>query len=305
MLIDVRVDLERELAVDLVAIEDERPRDQIVGRCGRDARDGHENKRKPLHGRTLACAALGFGSLLLAGACRLDLGQVDSAFYDWDGRKVHCAVDIDASAHVSLDSIMTGLDRARDQGEVLELYTHDPGHTVASDTIEAVLAGAQARGLAFVTFADILAGAAPPSGTGGLALSFDDEHIADWYAARPMFQRYGARLTFWIAYYDHASATEKAELHELAADGHAIEAHTVMHQRAPAYVEQFGLDTWLSDEVQPSIDWLRQDGYTIDAFAYPYGARTDETDDAVLGRVSIVRSVVYPWDSPATSPCPY
>ena len=236
-------------------------------------------------------------------ACHLDVGQTSSAFYDWDGRKVHCAVDIDSSSDNSLESIETGLDRARDTGEVLELYTHDPGHTVAWSTIEAVLAGAQQRGLAFVTFADIVAGNRPA--TGGLALSFDDSHVPDWMSGRDMFQQYGARLTFWIAYYDTMSDDDKLGVQQLSADGHAVEAHTVRHQRAPEYVEQYGLDGWMKDEVQPSIDELRDDGYTIDAFAYPYGSRTDETDRAVLDQVKIVRSVAYAWDSPATDPCPY
>jgi peptidoglycan/xylan/chitin deacetylase (PgdA/CDA1 family) len=216
---------------------------------------------------------------------------------------VHCAVDIDSSADNSMSSIESGLDRARDTGDVLEIYAHDPSGTLSWSTIESVLAGARSRGLAFVTFADIVAGARPPSG--GLALSFDDAHIDDWFAGRAMFQQYDARLTFWIAYYDTFDDDQKAELQQLAADGHAIEAHTVRHQRAPEYVEQYGVDGWMSDEVDPSIDRLRDDGYTVDAFAYPYGSRTDETDAAVLRRVPVVRSVAYAWDSPAMDPCPY
>ena len=236
-------------------------------------------------------------------ACHLDLGQVDSAFYNWDDRKVHCAVDIDSSADNSLSSIESGLDRARDTGEVLELYAHDPGSTVSWSTIQAVLAGAQSRGLAFVTFADFVAGARPPGGA--LAMSFDDAHIDDWYDGRATFQQYDARLTFWIAYYETFTDDQRSELQQLAADGHAIEAHTVRHQRAPEYVEQYGVDGWMTNEVDPSIDELRDDGYTVDAFAYPYGSRTDETDASVLRRVKVVRSVAYAWDSPAMAPCPY
>jgi peptidoglycan/xylan/chitin deacetylase (PgdA/CDA1 family) len=236
-------------------------------------------------------------------ACHLDLGQVDSAFYNWDDRKIHCAVDIDSSADNSMSSIESGLDRARDTGEVLEIYAHEPGSTVAWSTIESVLAGAQSRGLAFVTFDDILAGNRPT--TGGIAMSFDDAHVPQWFSGRPMFQQYSARLTFWIAYYDTYTKDDKSNLVQLAGDGHAVEAHTVRHQRAPEYVEQYGVDAWMSDEVQPSIDQLRADGYTVDAFAYPYGSRTDETDKAVLDQVKIVRSVAYAWDSPAMDPCPY
>jgi hypothetical protein len=61
----------------------------------------------------------------------------------------------------------------------------------------------------------------------------------------------------------------------------------------------------MATAVQPSIDELRADGYTVSAFAYPFGSRTDETDKAVLDQVQIVRSVAYAWDSPAIDPCPY
>lgn len=236
-------------------------------------------------------------------ACHLDLGQVDSAYYNWDHRKVHCAVDIDSSADNSLDSIESGLDRAARTGETLELYAHEPGTTVSWDTVEAVLAGAQSRGLAFVTFDDIVNGNRPAGGA--LAMSFDDAHVPQWIAGRPMFQQYAARLTFWVAYYDRYTDDDKANLQTLYGDGHAVEAHTVRHQRAPEYVEEYGVDTWMSAEVDPSIDELEADGYTVSAFAYPYGSRTDETDKAVLERVPIVRSVAYAWDSPAVDPCPY
>jgi hypothetical protein len=262
-----------------------------------DHRDHERGKAKHAHLITRLCP------LLLLGACHLDLGQVDSAFYNWDGRKVHCAVDIDSSADNSIASIETGLDRAATTGETLELYTHEPGVTVSWDTIESVISGAQQRGLAFVTFDDIINNNKPP--TGGLALSFDDAHVPQWITGRPMFQQYAAKMTFWIAYYDQYSDTDKANLQILYGDGHAVEAHTVNHQRAPEYAEQYGVDGWMANEVQPSIDMLRADGYTVDAFAYPYGSRTDETDKAVLDKVQVVRSVAFAWDSPAVDPCPY
>ncbi len=123
-------------------------------------------------------------------------------------------------------------------------------------------------------------------------------------SGRPLFAKYGARLTFFIAYWDQLSAEDRQSLHDLEADGHDIEAHTVKHYRGPVYVEQHGLGSYMSDEIEPSIDHLRDDGFEVPAFAYPYGARTDETDHAILDHVSVVRSVAYTWDSPATDPCP-
>jgi len=54
----------------------------------------------------------------------------------------------------------------------------------------------------------------------------------------------------------------------------------------------------------PSIDILRGDGYDVQAFAYPFGSRTDEIDQAILKYVPVLRSVSYAW-SPVESPCPH
>ena len=229
------------------------------------------------------------------------MGQADSAFYSWDNRRVHCAIDIDTYALISQDSINTGLDRAADRGEVLELYNHDPGKSIQLDAIEGVLAGAVQRGLPFLTYSDLTNGIAP---TAGLLYSFDDAFIGDWMAARPLFQKYNARLTFFIAYYNKLSDADKASIQQLAADGHDIQAHSVRHTRGPDYVDEYGLDAYMNDEIAPSIDELRTDGYNVSTFAYPYGARTDETDRAILDHVQLLRSVSYTWDSPAIAPCP-
>lgn len=240
--------------------------------------------------------------MLVLACCHHDLGEVDTAFFTWDNRQVHCAVNIDTYARVEQPSIETGLDRARDTGQVLELYTHDPGRTIEWAALEAVLAAATSRGLAYVTYADMAHGVKPAGG--GLALGFDDAYVPDWMTARDMFMRYGARVTFFITYWDQLNETDRMSLHVLAADGHDIEAHSVKHRRGPDYVEASGLGTYIADEVQPSIDHLVDDGFEITTYAYPFGARTGETDQAILGRVQQLRSVTYTWDSPAIDPCP-
>lgn len=215
---------------------------------------------------------------------------------------MHCAIDIDASAHNDLASIESGLDRAVERGEVVELYAHHPGTTIAWHTIEAVLAGAQQRGLRFYTYADLARGAPQAP---GIALSFDDAWVDEWWHGRSLFDRYGAKLTFFIAYYPRFTDEQKAKLRDLANDGHAIEAHTITHARAPSYVEAHGLRAYLDDEVLPSIDLLRADGYDVTTFAYPFGARTRETDHEILRDISLIRSVSYTYSGVDESPCPY
>ena len=234
---------------------------------------------------------------LLVAACHEDIASYDSAF--WNGGPMHCAVDFDTSTRNDLPSIESALDRARDRGEIVELYAHDPGGTVAWSQVEAVLAGARDRGLAFYTYADFLAA---PSGP-GIALSFDDAHVADWIAGRDMFARYNARLTFFIAYFPTLSATDRDNLHVLAGDGHDIEPHSINHHRAPDVVERIGMAAFLRDEVDPSIDDLRGEGFEIHAYAYPFGARTAEIDRALYDRVPVLRSVAFAW-SGVYDPCP-
>jgi peptidoglycan/xylan/chitin deacetylase (PgdA/CDA1 family) len=136
-------------------------------------------------------------------------------------------------------------------------------------------------------------------------LSFDDQAVDTWYAARPMFAAHGARVTFFITRYWIFSAQGRDELHQLAADGHDIEAHTIDHLRAPDYVADHGLRAWLDDEALPSIDVLTADGFDPPvAFAYPFGVRTGETDRAMLDHVSVLRSVSFSFSAPVADPCP-
>jgi hypothetical protein len=237
---------------------------------------------------------------VLAG-CHDDIAELDGVFYDGDDRAVHCAVDLDKVAGNSTASIDTALDRAAARGEVVELYAHDPGRTVPVDTIEHVLAGATARGLGFVTYGDF----ARDVGTGpALALSFDDTAVVSWAALRPLFQQHGARVTFFVSRYTRLLPEERDLLRVLANDGHDVQAHSVLHLRAPEYVEDFGLDAYLEDEVLPSIHVLRDDGYEVTAYAYPFGARTGELDRAILEHVPVLRSVSFSWSHVITSPCP-
>jgi len=234
-------------------------------------------------------------------ACQHDVASTDGAFYDWSGRRLHCAVDIDDSTRNDFASIETGLDRARDRGEVLELYAHHPGVTLSWDTIDKVFAAAQERGLPFITYGDLARGTAP---SGGLLFSFDDSWVDAWTSGREIFQRYGARVTFFIAYYPKFTDAMKAELQQLAADGHDIEAHSITHSRAPEYVESKGLAAYIDEDVVPSIDLLRRDGYDVTAFAYPFGSRTEQTDRAIFEHVDLIRSVAFTW-SGVESPCPF
>ncbi len=225
---------------------------------------------------------------------------MDEIFTTRDGRKVFCAAGLDSKLDNDLASITRGLERARDRGEVIELYAHIPGVTLSWEKLEAVLAKVAELELTWVTYPEL--GASLPRG--GVAISFDDAAIEAWTEARPLFQRHGARVTFFVTRYDLWSSEQRALLHQLADDGHAIEAHARRHQNGPAYVTEYGLAAYVNEEVVPSLEVLRADGFQPTTFAYPFGARTGEMDRAVLEHFDRVRSISYSSTGLISDPCP-
>lgn len=240
------------------------------------------------------------GLALVQAACQNPVSDVDEVFYDWDDRRVFCAVGLDTVSRNSDQSIMDGLDRAAANGEVLMLFTHEPGRTVPLDRVEAVLSYARDLGLDFVTARDLAAGGPPRA---GVALGFDDSAVASWYDMRPLLDRYGARVSFYVTRYHNLSSGAVDQLRELQGDGHSIEAHSRDHLHAPDYVEEHGLRAYMRDEALPSITALRSDGFDPVAYAYPFGARTSEIDRELLEHVDHVRSVTFAASFIA-DPCP-
>lgn len=228
------------------------------------------------------------------------LSDTGSIFYDGDARRVHCGANIDSKSTYDTPAILEALDAALERGETVELYTHKPGVTITLERLEAVLAHAQEIGLPFVTYADMAARRGGP----GLALGFDDRDVYGWQSIRPMIATYGARLTFFVSGYPYFSDEMRAILAELAMDGHDIAAHTIDHKNGPAYVEEFGLNAYIREQVVPSIEMLRADGYTVTSLAYPFGQRTSEIDDAILEHVPIVRGSDFPRSNDLLGGCP-
>ena len=134
---------------------------------------------------------------------------------------------------------------------------------------------------------------------------YDDWHTQEWVASMDLLAQYGAHVTLYVGRYANMLPTAHLQLAELAAAGHDVEAHSVLHLRGPTYVEQRGLRAYLDEEVLPSIDRLRADGYEVLSYAYPFGVRTTETDDGILGTgsVEMVRALAKTSELRA-NPCP-
>src|SRR5258706_6871361 len=111
---------------------------------------------------------------LLAAACGNgddpELVHHDEIFASVDDDGVACSALVDDGRY-SMDSVLGALQRAHDEGRVVQLFVHHPGVTVSQGRLEAVLAGATERGLPFYTYRELTAGVPPGP---GILFSFDD-----------------------------------------------------------------------------------------------------------------------------------
>jgi peptidoglycan/xylan/chitin deacetylase (PgdA/CDA1 family) len=138
-----------------------------------------------------------------------------------------------------------------------------------------------------VTFRDLSRRRVPSA---GIALSFDDNTPTAWESLVPLLAEHHAHVTFFVTELETLTEAERAALHRLAGAGHDIEAHGKMHAHAVDYARDHGVAAYVEDEVLPSLDALRADGFApAAAFAFPYGEHDAALDAAVLGHVRLVR----------------
>ena len=226
------------------------------------------------------------GIAVVLAACG-DNRDVTWPYYAWSGTPA--AVGAYSIDHLLPDdaAMLHNVDLAAESGEVVLFYGHLSAVGSSVDTIEALVAYAEVRGVPSLSFADLASG--PPRG--GICLSFDDTEVDAWYALEPMLARHGAHVTFFVTRYAQLTDEQRAKLHELSADGHSIEAHGVNHLGANDYIAQYGMQAYIDDEVLPSIQILRDDGFQPVAYAHPGGSHTDALDDALAAYIPFVRGI--------------
>lgn len=132
-------------------------------------------------------------------------------------------------------------------------------------------------------------------GDGGLALSFDDDFIADWHALLPLLAQHQVRATFFVKEFDRLDGAALSQLRAIAAAGHEVGCHGLRHRsvlwdfkRDPARVAE-----WVDTEIKPAVAAMRERGFAPASFAYPFGHHAPAYDAAVLGHFRQVRVTSY------------
>lgn len=115
--------------------------------------------------------------------------------------------------------------------------------------------------------------------TPGIVLSFDDYHISTWEQNFDLFDKYNAKVTFFVT---GSSVTEFM----LSAQerGHEIGYHTIHHFHLPQLTrEEF------FEEAISSVSVFKESGIELTSFAYPYGDYKPWMNDELLKYYSIIR----------------
>lgn len=127
---------------------------------------------------------------------------------------------------------------------------------------------------------------------GGVAISFDDHFIDEWYQLRPIFKQHGAKVTFFITCSDTLSEAEKGLLHELQDDGHEIGFHGTVHGNATQLLSNAGVRGYISTELEPGMRYMQQAGFRPTSYAHPGGNHTRQADSVLLAQgFTILRDV--------------
>ncbi|QDT43132.1 Polysaccharide deacetylase [Gimesia alba] len=116
----------------------------------------------------------------------------------------------------------------------------------------------------------------------GVILTFDDRNMNQWVKQIPLFQKYNAKVTFFVDHFHTLKSQQIAALKQLQAADHAIGCHGVKHRKAVDYVREHGIERYLQDEISPAVKRMTDAGLKPTAFAYPSSSRNEEIDQALL-----------------------
>jgi len=209
-------------------------------------------------------------------------------YFHWDGQPNVGAYGLNDLAAKPLEVILDKIDHLDDR--VMVLYGHASTPGVTRETLAAVFERAREAGVDTLTFADLARGGAKRS---GIAVTFDDTEIDEWFGLRDLFATYDARATFFVSEYGDFTEDGRAKLHQLYAEGHDIAAHGLHHLNICTYTATTGkgIDGYVEDEVMPSIQVLKDDGFAPVAFAFPGGSEGNAIVDALAPLVPITRAI--------------
>ena len=126
---------------------------------------------------------------------------------------------------------------------------------------------------------------------GGVAISFDDASIGNWYKNLSLLDSLQIKATFYVSKYHTLNAEQKRKLTVIKSHGHEIAYHTSNHNDLRKLLEKKGMKYVLENEILPDLKMMESDGFHITDFAFPYGSHNVELDNELLKYFNSVRAL--------------
>lgn len=121
---------------------------------------------------------------------------------------------------------------------------------------------------------------------GGIALTFDDHSINDWYAQRFLFKKYAVHATFYVSDIEKLSSKEISQLKTLQMDGHQIGIHGFHHLRIP----EKATNSYIKNEIIPALQILEKNAFVVPtSFAPPFGKSYSSFDKKLKKYCTTIR----------------
>jgi peptidoglycan/xylan/chitin deacetylase (PgdA/CDA1 family) len=137
----------------------------------------------------------------------------------------------------------------------------------------------------------------------GVILSFDDDYINEWYATNQKLKKYSWKGTFCVCKINRLKHYQILKLLELQKEGHEIAGHTLNHINAVDYIRVHTINEYMHQEIDPMLKLMNFYGLKVTSFAYPYGARNEKLDAALLQKFKIIRGRAFCEENAAKQGC--
>ena len=125
---------------------------------------------------------------------------------------------------------------------------------------------------------------------GGVAFTFDDDYVDDWYNVHNILKEYNWRATFFVSNFHKLDSNQVEKLKILNEYGHEIGGHGLNHLKANSYVRENGITAYLENEIYPMKKIMAENGFYLSSFAYPFGSKNNEINVVLLNEFKVIRA---------------
>lgn len=137
----------------------------------------------------------------------------------------------------------------------------------------------------------------------GVVLSFDDDYVAEWQMADDYLKNYHWKATFFISKINKIKYPQLIQLLKFQQNGHEIAGHGWLHTKAPLYLKNHSITSYMNLEILPMQNFFRQNNLKLHSFSYPYGERNEILDKNLYQKFKILRGTTYASFEPERQNC--